>query len=71
MPALGFSIQKEPVGLRRRSPADIRHLHERDKEKSNDAGFVVAMISLGVTMLAVAAYHDEARALLAQVTAMF
>jgi len=57
MPALGFSVaHKAPRSV---PPARVEN-------RSSDAGFVAAMIALGLFLLALGAWHAQARALLAR-----
>jgi hypothetical protein len=60
MPSLGFSVDHKAPAARRRTPADIR----RAAEQRGDGPFVVGMVSLGLFIVAAAAWHDQARLLL-------
>ena len=59
MPSLGFSVEGKTTA-RRRCASDIR----RDAAKDQDAGFIASMVALGLLLLALGFYHDQARALL-------
>jgi hypothetical protein len=67
MPSLGFSVENKTLAPSRRTQAEIRDEGHED----NDGGFVVAMIGLGLILLAAGAYHDQARLLFLRLTAGF
>ncbi len=60
MSSLGFSVEKKaPPGPRRGSV--VREV--RYKDQKNDVSFVASMFVLGLALLALGAYHNQAGAL--------
>jgi hypothetical protein len=60
MPSLGFSVENK-TPARRRQVSEIRDAI--DKDQTDDSGFVAGMFCLGLALLALGAYHEQARAL--------